>query len=149
MNKIVLTLIIVFLSISIFSQDQTKDFSELAFFQDTLGVSVVSSGGDVTVFQDARLEQLMYNYSKAYKRKQQKVFRVQIYFGSGRSGRSRAQNIKNDFETNHPGIPVVITFEEPYFKVKVGDFDKKIDAERLKMQLIEDYSQIFIVEDND
>lgn len=146
MKKTILLLIVFAFNFSLFAQDETKNFSELTYFTDTLGISIVSNGGNVTITQDARLEQLMYNYSKAYKRKDQKVYKVQIYFGSGRSGRASAQSIRNNFETNHPGVPTSLIFEEPYFKVQVGDFDKKIDAERLKMQLIEDYTQLFIVE---
>ncbi|MBN2664678.1 MAG: SPOR domain-containing protein [Bacteroidales bacterium] len=149
MNKLILVLIFIIVNLSMFAQDQTKNFSELFYLQDTLGNTIANNGGDVTIFQDARLEQLMYNYSKAFKRQPQKTWRVQIYFGTGRNGRASAQSIRNNFEVDHPGVPTYLIFEEPYFKVRVGDFDNKIDAERLKMQLIEDYSQLFIVEDTD
>lgn len=149
MNKLLLIFVFIVVNISLFAQDQTKKFDDLLYFQDTLGNTIANSGGNITIIQDARLEQLMFNYSKAYKRKSQKTWRVQIYFGTGRSGRASAQAVRNNFEVNYPGIPTYLIFEEPYFKVRVGDFDTKIDAERLKMQLIEDYSQLFIVEDND
>ncbi len=130
-----------------YSQTITKNFEELTYMQDSIGVS--SSGGEVVVIQDAKLEQIITNYSNAFKRKPDKIYRVQIYFGIGRDGRFKAQNIKDGFERDHPGIPAYLIFEEPYFKIKVGDFDTKLDAERLKSQLIESYETIFITEDID
>ncbi|MBN2892137.1 MAG: hypothetical protein JXL97_09735 [Bacteroidales bacterium] len=145
MKKTVLAILILFLAFGMFAQETTKNFTELSYMQDSLGIS--DNGGKVTVTQDVKLEQLMYNYTKAFKRQPDKVWRVQIYFGIGREARFRAQDIKENFENNHPGVPTYLVFEEPHFKVKVGDFDTKLDAERLKAQLEEEYGTLFITED--
>ncbi len=130
-----------------FSQTLTKSFYDVSYFQDTLFTH--NDEGNVVIIEDAKLEQTISNFSKAYKRQPEKIWRVQIYFGSGKTGRIAAQTIKNNFEAKHPGIPAYLVFEEPYFKVRVGDFANRIDAERLKAQLIEDYDKLFIVEDID
>ncbi len=149
MKKILLLSLTLFFSLGIFAQETTKNFADLTYFQDTLGASCVSGTGNVTITQDTRLEQLMTNYARAFKRQHQTVWRVQIYFGTGRSGRAHAQSIKNNFESSHPGTSAYLIFEEPYFKVRVGNYSTRLDAERLKIQLSEDYSSLFIVEDKD
>ncbi len=147
MRKIFL-IIFIFSGSLLFSQSQTKNFNDLTFLVDSMGNSVANEGGDVEVFYDIKLEKAITNFSKAYKRKEKKVWRVQIYFGTGRSGRASAKSIKKNFEAAHPEVPSYLIFEEPYFKVRVGDFDTRLDAERLKLQIIEEYDKIFIVEDS-
>ncbi|MEA3450733.1 MAG: SPOR domain-containing protein [Bacteroidota bacterium] len=103
-------------------------------------------GGDVVVVQDQKLEKLMTNFSIAYRNQNQKIWRVQIFFGNGRAGRIQAQGVKSNFEARHPGIVAVLVFEEPYFKVRVGEFTNRLDAERLKAQILEEYDKLFIIE---
>ncbi len=145
MKKIILSILILVVAGGVYAQTSTKNFTELTYMQDSLGMSM--SGGNVEVTQDVKLEQLLTNYSKAFKLKQDRLWRVQIYFGIGRSARFTAQGIKENFEAKHPGVPAYLIFEEPYFKVKVGDFYNKLDAERLKAMLAEDYDKLFITED--
>ncbi len=134
-----------FISVSMFSQYIETDFTELKYMTDSVEIS--KSGGKVIVHHDTKLHDLMTNYSNAYKLKPDKVFRVQIYFGIGRQARYTAQSVKRKFEQKHPNIQTVLVFEEPYFKVKVGDFDLKLDAEKLRNQLQHEYTSVFITED--
>ena len=140
MKKTILIITLIALATSLSAQTTTKNFTELTYLQDSIGMT--DNGGKVEITQEVKLEQLMNNYSKAFKRKPDRIWRVQIYFGIGRESRFRAQSIKENFEKNHPGVPAYLVFEEPYFKVKVGSFDTKLDAERLKNQLSEDYTKL-------
>ena len=146
MKKLILSTLIFIVANGSYAQTSTKNFTELTYMQDSLGMT--KSGGNVEVTQDVKLEQLLTNYSKAFKIKPDRLWRVQIYFGIGRSARFTAQEIKANFESDHPGISAYLIFEEPYFKVKVGDFTNKLDAERLKAMLAEDYDKLFITEDH-
>lgn len=146
MKKILIILILLLSVSSFFGQTTTKPFYKLTYFSDSL-YKISDFGGNVTVEQNPKLEQLMTNFSLAYRNQHQKIFQIQIYFGSGRSGRARAQSIKSVFEAKHPGIPTTLIFEEPYFKVRVGEFSNRIDAERLKAQIADEYDKMFIVED--
>lgn len=145
LKKIVLFLI-VFLSVSsLYAQYESKPFFKLSYFSDSL-MSNRDYGGDVVVVQDQKLEKLMTNFSIAYRNQNQKIWRVQIFFGNGRAGRIQAQGVKSNFEARHPGIVAVLVFEEPYFKVRVGEFTNRLDAERLKAQILEEYDKLFIIE---
>lgn len=145
LKKIVVLLIVILSVNSLSAQYESKPFYKLSYFTDSLMVNR-DYGGDVTIVQDAKLEKLMTNFSIAYRNQNQKIWRVQIYFGNGRAGRIQAQGIKANFEARHPGIVAVLVFDEPYFKVRVGEFANRLDAERLKAQIFEEYEKLFIIE---
>ena len=147
MKRIFFVTIFFLINNFLFGQLVSKSFYDVEFFRDTLFTH--NDEGNVVITEDAKLEQTITNFSRAYKRQPEKIWRVQIYFGSGITGRVAAQTIKSNFEAKHPGVPAYLVFEEPYFKVRVGAFSKRIDAERLKAQLLEDYDKLFIIEDDD
>lgn len=147
MKKTLFLIILLFIKGYLISQSVTKPLDELEFFKDTSLTYNSTYGGNVVVTADAKLEKIIYNYKLAYKSQPETYWKVQIYFGTGASGRSAAQSIQNKFNAKHPEIPSEIVFEEPYFKVRVGKFENKFDAERLKAQLKDEYDKLFIVED--
>lgn len=147
MKKSLFLIILLFINGYLISQSVTKPLDELEFFKDTTANYNSSYGGNVVVTADAKLEKIIYNYKLAYKSQPQVYWKVQIYFGTGASGRAAAQSIRNKFSAKYPKIPSEIIFQEPYFKVRVGKYENKFDAQRLKAQLNEEYNKIFIVED--
>lgn len=148
MKQILPIILCLFISSISLSQTQTKKFEELKYMRDSLDNLYVTTNGEIMITQDKRLEEIIYNYSRAFKNKSQRFWRVQIFFGIGRKGRAEAKKIKSNFENNHPETPVILIFEEPYFKVRAGCFDTRLEAEKLKFQLIEDYDKIFITQDD-
>jgi hypothetical protein len=75
-------------------------------------------------------------------------YRVQIYFGSGGSARSRALKVKTDFLSSYPEVKAYIIYQSPDFKVRVGDFRTRSEALRLQKKIARDYPNAFIVPDN-
>lgn len=69
-------------------------------------------------------------------------YRVQIYSGSNRSAAYSAQA---RFNNQFPDMRTYIIYREPNFKVRAGDFRTRIDAERMKNQLIGTFSAMFII----
>jgi hypothetical protein len=59
-------------------------------------------------------------------------FRVQIFFDSGNNARSKATAIRAEFIARNPDVGAYLSFQEPYFKVRVGDFRTRIEAEKLE-----------------
>ena len=76
-------------------------------------------------------------------------FRVQIYMDSGSQARLRTQRARAEFESKYPNINVYITYDEPNFKLRVGDFRTRIDAHRFIERISEDYpsESVYIVLD--
>lgn len=71
-------------------------------------------------------------------------FRVQIYNGNDRN---KAISVKNDFMRRFPGIPTYLTYVSPHFRVKVGNFRSRAEAEDIYRQATTLYNPCMIVPD--
>lgn len=71
-------------------------------------------------------------------------FRIQIYFGSERA---KATEIRADFTKNFPEIASYLIYQQPYFKIRVGDFKTRIEASGFLKKLEDHYTTAFIVPD--
>ena len=100
---------------------------------------------NVVIFKDPRIDYLQKVYSSKFKVKQEskRVFRVQLT--SSRS-RTEVNDMKSQFSAKYPGIPVYISFDPPTFKLRVGNFTSKGDAEQFLRELRKTYSSSFVVE---
>ena len=74
-------------------------------------------------------------------------FRVQIASFSGANSKTSAFNLREDFMTDYPTVQAYIVFDEPNFKVKVGDFRTRLEAYAF-LQQIKDTYKGYIVRDN-
>ncbi len=68
-------------------------------------------------------------------------FRVQIYLGSSRS---EAYAEQARFRRMFRNIDTYVTYEEPNYRVKVGDFRSRSEAEQLMQGLRDQFSNVFI-----
>lgn len=71
-------------------------------------------------------------------------FRIQIYFGSERA---KAQELKSQFASDYPLIPAYLIYQQPYFKVRVGDFKSRLEAVGFLRKIENDFTTTFIVPD--
>ncbi len=95
------------------------------------------SQAKVYLNQEAQLNDII--VSKAHASKSQQVWRVRIYLGSGKNARTTAQSTRNAFVAKHPEISADIDYPSPYFKVLVGSFRTRIEAESFKKKLGNEY----------
>lgn len=71
-------------------------------------------------------------------------YRVQIYNGNDRN---KATNIKIDFMRRFPGVRTYLTYVSPHFRVKVGDYRSRQEAQRIYEQVKAFYAPCMIVPD--
>ncbi|UOE48431.1 SPOR domain-containing protein [Mucilaginibacter sp. SMC90] len=69
-------------------------------------------------------------------------YRVQFFSGSNRKD---AYNAQNRLQQQHPELRTYITYRDPNFKVKAGDFRTRLEAEKLVQDLRSSFSSIFII----
>jgi hypothetical protein len=69
-------------------------------------------------------------------------YRVQIFFGSNRQAAYAAQE---RFRQEYPELRTYITYIEPNFKVQAGDFRTRLEAEKLKNELTQSFTSMFII----
>ncbi|MCL2040802.1 MAG: SPOR domain-containing protein [Bacteroidales bacterium] len=74
-------------------------------------------------------------------------FRIQIFFDSGNTSKQAATNAKRTFETRFPDIAAYLSFEEPNYKVRVGNFRTRLDAEGCLKKIATHYPSAFVVPD--
>jgi hypothetical protein len=95
----------------------------------------------VTVNAQPELVELVKRYKKEQEGKQISGYRIQLYSGS----RKGAFDLKADFLKRMPSIPISVVYESPDFKVQVGDYRTKLEAER-EMEIIwPQYKSAFVV----
>lgn len=74
-------------------------------------------------------------------------FRVHLYMDSGNRARLNTQRKQADFEELFPDRKSYIIYEEPYFKLRAGDFRTRLDARRFLEEIRRDYPAAYIVVD--
>lgn len=105
--------------------------------------------GEVVVKNDARLNELI----DKHKQLNQKLntmtgYRIQIYFESGANSKTLASNVKESFITKFPEIKAYLLFHEPYYKVRVGDFRTRMEAQGFKQKIMAEYPISFVTKDD-
>ncbi len=102
------------------------------------------------VFQNEKIKTLLNaHYLMMQNQKGISGFRVQIFMDSGSQARLRTQRARADFERKYPDIKAYITYDEPNFKLRVGDFRTRLEARRFIEQISQDYppESVYIVID--
>ena len=74
-------------------------------------------------------------------------YRVQIASFSGTNSKTSAFNLREQFTADYPMVQAYIVFDEPNFKVKVGDFRTRLEAYAFLQQIKEIYKG-YIIRDN-
>ena len=74
-------------------------------------------------------------------------YRVQIASFSGATSKTLAFDMRDRFVADYPLVQAYIVFDEPNFKVKVGDFRTRLEAYAF-LQEIKEFYKGYIVKDN-
>ena len=73
--------------------------------------------------------------------------RIRIYSESGVGAKEEQQRLKARFLTLYPGIDAYNSYDEPFFKIYVGDFRTRSEALKLMDKIERNFPNPFIVED--
>ena len=69
-------------------------------------------------------------------------YRIQIYFGAVRQ---KASEVKLEFASRFPGVPAYLTYQQPNFKVRVGDYRSRFEAQKFLKEIDGQFPSTFIV----
>jgi hypothetical protein len=109
----------------------------------------LNAQGKVTLYGDKGVETLVarhiaFNeYVKGFP-----GYRIQIYFDSGNYSKNRAFGEKAKFIARYPDVAAYVIFQEPYYKVRVGNFRNKLEAEAFKQRIKEQWPEAYIIKDD-
>ena len=74
-------------------------------------------------------------------------YRIQIYKETGNAALDSAWSVKERFEFKYPKIPAYISFREPYYRVRVGDFRTRLEAIRFLERIHRRYPYAWEIKD--
>jgi len=104
--------------------------------------------GEVMIFQDMRINELVYNHIEQNKRKGGVPgYRIRIFSNLGSGARDQSQSTKARFYELFPEIPIHREYVSPYFRVLVGDYRTKVDALKDFNRIKRYFPSAFIVPD--
>lgn len=108
--------------------------------------SVSAQQGKVEVIADDRID-LLIDKHKYYNRHQPVLegWRVQIFFDAGANSKRKASEVQNRFTSQYPDTEAYLSFKEPYYRVRVGDFRTRIEAEGFLQKIKGEYPNGFAV----
>lgn len=72
-------------------------------------------------------------------------FRIRIFLELGQNARRNSEAVMNAFMEKYPNIRVYQSYDNPYWKISVGDFRTRESAQKLYHQLLVDYPKAFII----
>jgi len=74
-------------------------------------------------------------------------YRIQIFEESGNKSSTRAREVMAEFSTKYPDIPVYLSWQAPNFKVRVGDFGTRMEAEGFLNKIKRSYPIAWVIRD--
>jgi len=125
-------------------------FTFLFLLQGTLLLSQEANKDSVNIrlIQDDKVDLLVSKHIQINQtRKEIDGFRIQIFFDSGNNSKIRARSIYESFLAKYPNVGAYLTFKTPNYKVRVGDFRTKLDAQRFLNEILTDYPNAWIIDD--
>lgn len=72
-------------------------------------------------------------------------YRLQLYFGSDRN---HATEMKTEFQHLYPKVNAYVIYQQPNFKLRVGDFKSRLEAVKFLKEIQPDYTTAFMVQDD-
>jgi hypothetical protein len=102
---------------------------------------------DSNMVQDKRVNELVLKHVLINEARKGKIkgYRVQIHFGQEKA---KALDVKSKFMAQHKDVPSYLDYQQPYFKIRVGNFRTKLEAYKLLQEISGDFSGSFIVSDD-
>lgn len=126
-----------------------KNLILLLLFLSLSGIALSQKAENYSyVNRDLRIDQLIEKH-RQYNLSNPGVdgFKVQIFFDSGNNSKKAAQTAREKFMEVYPEVIAYLTFNSPYYRVRVGDFRTKLEAEGFLFQLTTAYPNAFTVPD--
>ncbi len=104
--------------------------------------------GKVVVKQDASITNMLdLHVLQNAKNPGMQGFRIRVFFELGQNARRNSEESMRVFMEKYPGVKVYQSYDNPYWKISVGDFRSRESAQKFYQQLLTDYPKAFIIPD--
>ena len=120
----------------------------LIIFTALVSISFAQNRGSLHVDQDSRIESLIAKQRSLYKVDSSfSGYRIHIFSEIGNDALKHAEDMKRRFENAFPDIPVYLTYVEPYFRLRAGDFRNRVEAEKCLRRIKPKFKEAFVTAD--
>ena len=125
-----------------------KRFFLLIIFVTLAYTGMAQGHGSVNVSQDDRVELLI-----AKQRMLNRIdssfngYRIHIFMEIGNEALDNAKAVKAQFERAFPDIPIYLTYVEPYFRLRAGNFRNRVEAEKCLRRIKPKFKEAFVTAD--
>jgi|TARA_B110000967_G_C18384491_1_gene316860 hypothetical protein len=68
-------------------------------------------------------------------------FRIQIYYGD----ETKARSLRSKFRLNYPEVFTKLDYNQPYWKVQVGNYKTKLEADKAMIHFLEKFSGLIVI----
>lgn len=104
--------------------------------------------GMVVIHQSSAIKNAINSHISANKERKIQGYRVRIYFDNSKNARNQSDYIAHSFAAAHPEHKVYRSHVSPYFKVTVGDFRTKTEAQIFAQSISGQYPSVFLVKES-
>lgn len=122
-----------------------KSEQEVTIF-DILARNTMNSG-TVIIEQSDALKNAVNHHVVSNGRRRVSGYRVRIFFDNSQNARAKSQSVASSFLSMYPKIAVYRTYDNPFFKVSVGDFRTRADAQMFADQIRGVFPSVFLVKE--
>ena len=125
-----------------------KQFGFLLFILVLAIVGDAQNSGSLNVSQDSKIETLIQKQKQLYSiDSSSNGYRIHIFMEIGNEALKHAETMKRKFENAFPDIPVYLTYAEPYFRLRVGNFRNRVEAEKCLRRIKPQFREAFVTSD--
>ncbi len=111
-------------------------------------ITTFSQGQNTSFTQDSRIDNLLQLHKEIIKTDTLiPGYRVQIFFESGNYSKDLALKTADEFQESFPDVNYYLSFNEPYYRIRVGDFRTMIEAKGFLTKVLGKYPSAFEVKD--
>jgi hypothetical protein len=116
-------------------------YSTTVFTQNDLAKDSTSTKSNVFVTKDSRIDNLLDTYKSSFT---VQGYRIQIYSDNKKQP---ARDEKAKFLSLYNNVKAHEIYQQPYFKIRVGNFRTKLEAYKFQKEIASSFPNSFIVKD--
>ena len=125
-----------------------KRFVCLSLFIIMAVAAMAQNRGSLNVDQDSRIESLIAKQRTMYRIDSSfSGYRIHVFMEIGNEALQHAEQVKRQFENAFPDIPIYLTYAEPYFRLRAGDFRNRVEAEQCLRRIKPKFKEAFVTAD--
>lgn len=120
----------------------------LSIFLALASMTLAQNSGTINIQQDKRIDALLAKQRTLFRLDSTlNGFRIHVFMEIGNDALSHAEQVKSQFEKDFPDIPIYLTYVEPYFRLRAGDFRNRVEAEKCLRRIKPKFKEAFVTAD--